>query len=96
MVKLSLQEIYCFTIEGKKLYALTENEKLLIKQRLYQIEELTDNDFLKINQSTIINIRKIKRFDTSLSGSLLVVLKNGYKDYVSRRQLKFVKERIGL
>ena len=32
----------------------------------------------------------------TLGGSLTVVLKNGYRDYVSRRQLKAVKERMGL
>ena len=44
----------------------------------------------------LINIDKIKRFDASLSGFLLVTLKNGYSDYVSRRNLKNVKERLGL
>ena len=53
-------------------------------------------DFIKINQSCIANIRQIQRFDTSFSGTLRVIFKNGYTDYVSRRQLKAVKERLGL
>lgn len=95
-VKLSLLEIYCFTVEGNKVYALTKDEKLQIKLRLYQIDEIADKSFVKINQSCIVNICTIKRFDASVSGTLRVTLKNGYTDYVSRRQLKAVKERLGL
>ena len=95
-VRLEWSEVYCFTVEDNKVYAVTENEKLQLKHRLYQIEELADNDFVKINQSCIANINHIKRFDASISGTLRVVFKNGYTDYVSRRQLKTVKERLGL
>ena len=96
IVKILLADVYCFNIENNKIYAILQNEKLQLKQRLYEVEKILDESFVKINQSCIVNIKKIKRFDASFSGSLLVILKNGYKDYVSRRQLKIVKERIGL
>ena len=47
--------------------------------------------FIKINQSTVANISKIARFGTSFDGSLYVTFKNGYRDYVSRRQISNVK-----
>lgn len=94
-VKFSLNEVNCFSVEGGKVYAFTE-EKLLLKSRLYKIEENLSESFIKINQSTIANVRMIKKFDASLGGSLRVIFKNGYSDYVSRRQLKKVKERLGL
>ena len=96
VVKLTSDLISCFTVEGNKVYALTDSEKLQIKLRLYQLEEMLPDTFVKINQSCIANIRKIERFDTSVSGTLLIKFKNGYKDYVSRRQMKTVKERFGL
>ena len=67
----------------------------MIKERLYTVENTVGDSFIKINQSCIVNIDKIERFEASFSGALTVVLKNGYKDYISRRQLKIVKERIG-
>ena len=93
---LSPSEIYCFAISGGKLYAHTENRRFEIKRRLYEAEALLGEDFVKINQSCIVNMRKIERFTVSFGGALLVVLKNGYKDYVSRRQLKTVKEKMGV
>ena len=95
-VALDPDGIYCFTVEGGKVYALTERERFQLRERLYAIEEALGDDFVKINQSCLVNVKKIARFDASLGGSLLVKLKNGYGDYVSRRQLKTVKERIGL
>ena len=93
---LSPDEVYCFITENGKTFAITENEKLLIKSRLYIIESSLGNSFVKLNQSCIANISRIKRFETGFSGSLTVIFKNGYKDYISRRQLKHVKERLGI
>lgn len=94
--KISSVDVCCFTVEDNKIFALTQKEKLQIKQRLYQLESILDESFVKINQSCIANTEKISRFDASLSGTLSVTFKNGYKDYVSRRNLKTVKERLGV
>ena len=95
-VKLNLNDIYCFFTEDNKVYALTENEKYRLKSRLYQLEENLNQNFVKINQSCIANIKSIGKFKASVGGSLTVVFKNGYVDFVSRRNLKNVKERLGL
>ncbi len=89
-------DIYCFVCESDKVYAVTEKEKYRIKSRLYKVEETLGKDFVKINQSCVANVKKIRRFEASPYGSLTVIFKNGYKDYVSRRQIKKVKERLGL
>ena len=94
-VKLDLSEIFCFICEENKIFALTEKERFKIKLRLYQLEEKLPQNFVKLNQSCIGNVKKIQRFNASFGGSLSVEFKNGYKDYVSRRQLKIVKERFG-
>ncbi len=93
---IELNDVICFNIEDNKVIAQTKNSKLWIKLRMYQLEEELDEKFVKINQSCIINIKKIKKFDASISGTLGVTLVNGYTDYVSRRQLKTVKERLKL
>ena len=95
-VRLKTDEVNCFIVEDNRVYALTDKDKYQLKQRLYQLEEMLPDNFVKINQSCIANIRQIKKFDTSISGTLVINFKNGYKDYVSRRQMKTVKERFGL
>ena len=95
-VKLDFDEICRFTVEDNRVFAETVNAKYRLKFRLREIEEKMPPVFVKINQSCLANINMIERFDASVSGSLLVKFKNGSTDYVSRRQLKTVKERFGL
>lgn len=94
--KLNPNKVNCFIIENSKIYAITDDDKYHVKLRLYSLEEMLGDNFIKINQSCIANIRKIKKFDSSISGTLSVIFKNGYKDYVSRRNIKSIKERLGL
>lgn len=94
--RLTPSEICCFTVEDNKICALVGKKKLLMKCRLYQLEETLSGSFLKINQSCLANVKMIERFDASIGGTLMVRFKNGYVDYVSRRNLKIVKERFGL
>ncbi len=95
IVRLDSKDVICFTVDDGKVYAITRGERLFVKQRLYQLEERFSLEFIKINQSCLVRVDKIKRFDSSIGGSLMVTLEGGYRDYVSRRQLKAVKERIG-
>ena len=96
IIKLNLMDIHCITVIDKKVYALLEGERYLLKERLYTLEEKLPREFVKINQSCLANIKQMDRFDTSISGTLKILFKNGYVDYVSRRQLKLIKERIGI
>ncbi len=95
-VPLTVSEVICFSVEAGKVYAVTDAERLWVKCRLYQLEENLPDHFVKLNQSCIANIRRIARFDASLAGALTVIFQNGQRDYVSRRNVKKVKERLGL
>ena len=96
IIKIDINDVVCFVSDNNKVFALIGDKKYQIKYRLYQIEELNLNMFIKINQSCLANKNKIKRFETSIGGALKVVFKNGYIDYISRRELKNVKKRMGL
>lgn len=90
-------DVCCFISEGNKIFALVDDKKYQIKYRLYQLEEMKINHhFMKINQSCYANIKQIKKFDLTILGTIKVIFNNGYTDYISRRQLKHVKERMGI
>ena len=96
IIKINVNDVSCFISENNKVYALINEKKYQIKQRLYQIEEMNLQSFIKLNQSCIANKNKIKKFESTIGGALKVIFKNGYIDYISRRELKNVKERMGL
>ena len=96
IIKIDINDVICFISENNKVYALIGDKKYQIRYRLYQIEELNLNMFIKINQSCLANKTKIKKFETTIGGALKVVFKNDYIDFISRRELKNVKKRMGL
>ena len=89
-------DVTCFISQNNKVFALIGEEQYKIKERLYQLEEMMDENYIKINQSCLANIKRIDRFSSSLGGAIMVLFDNGYKDYISRRELKKFKERMGL
>ena len=96
IIKIDINEVSCFISENNKVFALINDKKYQIKQKLYQIEEMNLNTFIRINQSCLANKKKIKKFESTIGGSLKVVFKNGYIDFISRRELKNVKQRMGI
>ena len=95
-VVLEYVKVSRFTVENDKIYAYVGQKRYRIKQRLYQIEQQMPDCFVRIHQSCLANLRQIARFEASYSGSLRVVFKNGDVDYVSRRNVRHVKERLGV
>ncbi len=95
-VRLSPEQIQLFTIRGGRLLAVTADREYTMRERLYMLEDELGDGFVKINQSCIANISAIAKFRPSVGGALCVVFKNGYTEYVSRRQLKAVKTAIGI
>ncbi len=88
-------QVDCFISEEGKTVAITDSGRYYLKTRLYILEEALDRGFVKINKSAIANISKIERFEVSFQGGLNVVFKSGYVDYVSRRNIRVIKERFG-
>lgn len=94
--KINPLHVECFFTSDEKIYASYKGEKYQLKKRLYELYEMYKETFIYINQGCLANLAYIDHFDTSISGTLMVIFKSGYKDYASRRQIKNIKERIGI
>jgi len=94
--KLNPFDVCCFVSENNKVFALVDDEKYVVRERLYQLEEILSDSFIKINQSCFANIKRIEKFSSTIGGSLMVHFENGYCDYIARREVKKVKERMGI
>ena len=92
---LAFSEIECVTVENGKTYALTvSGERFRLKRKLYEIGELLPAYFMKINKSSIANRNRIEKFAAAFSGSVDVIFKSGYRDYVSSRCLADIKKEL--
>ncbi|MBR2930566.1 MAG: LytTR family transcriptional regulator [Clostridia bacterium] len=87
--------VSAFISEEGGVYAILNGRRIALKERLYVLEERYGDRFMRVSQSCLANIGMIDRFEATFGASLAVIFKDGYRDIVSRRQLKQVKERIG-
>ena len=55
-----------------------------------------DHAFVRISNSEIINLKKVKSFDLSFAGTICVTLSNGQTTYVSRRYVSKIKQVLGM
>ena len=88
--------IQIYASEGK-VFALNPNGKYLLKLRLYEVEKrLPTNQFVRISNSEIINLKNVKNFDLSITGTICVKLSNGNTTYVSRRCVAKIRKILGI
>lgn len=82
---------------GGKVYAVSQEGEFILRQRLYELEEmLAGTDLVRISNSELVNLKKVKGFDLSLAGTICVKMKDGSVTYVSRRFVAKIKKILGL
>lgn len=82
---------------GGKVFAATKDGEYLLRLRLYETEErLNPSQFVRISNSEIINLKKVKNFDLSFTGTISVEMTNNTTTYVSRRYVAKIKKILGL
>ena len=91
---LSTNDILYFYSEGKKNYCKTENGIYQVKEKLYELENTLNNNFVRISSSCIINLNYIKCFESTFSRNIEVVFKDNSVQYVSRGKVKEVLKKI--
>ena len=96
MIILKSEEVYMIRVEGGDTVIYTENEKYYSRKRLYEMFEQIGTGFMQISKQTVINLSCIKSIETGFGGTLLLKLKNGSADYVSRKYLPNLKRYLGI
>lgn len=80
-----------------KVFAVTEKGEYTLRLRLYELEERLDKSmFVRISNSEIINLKKVKNFDLSFSGTICVKLYDNTVTYVSRRYVAKIRQILGI
>ena len=89
-------DIVALHAEKKWCRIYTDTANYSCRKRLYEIENMLGNDFMRISKSIIVNLRKIESVEAVFNGMLLLRMKNGSKEYVSRTYLPHMKEYLGI
>lgn len=93
LVFISQRDIVRVYTEGRRVLLQTEDETYNLKGSLSGIEDaLNRTRFLRISQSEIINIYKVRHFDFNLTGTIGVEFDCGIKTWASRSRIRDIKE----
>ena len=83
--------------QNKNVYLLTEKRQYRLRERLYELEDILDSDsFVRISNSEIVNVKKIIRLDTSITGTIRMYMKGDTQTFVSRRYVSRIKKTLKL
>ncbi|MGM9967445.1 LytTR family transcriptional regulator [Rummeliibacillus sp. TYF005] len=93
---LKASEIYTIYVEKGKVFLQTDEEEYQSKKKLYEIEEIFQKQFSRVNKSTLVNIDHIRSFQMDLVGTTLLILDNGTSVHVSRKYFKELKKKLGI
>ncbi|MGP1563337.1 LytTR family DNA-binding domain-containing protein [Filifactor alocis] len=66
------------------------------KERLYELEEKLNKNFVRISKSVLVNVEEIQSLEMEFNGKMKMNLKSGDVEYTSRSYLKDIKKALGL
>lgn len=96
IVILQPKEIYMVRVENKDTIIYGKEHRYRSRKRLYEMQQQLGAGFMQISKSTLVNLSYMSNVEVGFSGTLLLKLKNGCKDYVSRKYLPEFKKYLGL
>lgn len=96
IVVLKPEEIYMVRVEDGDTIIYGAKTQYRSRRRLYELSSQLGSKFMQISKTTLINLSYMDSIEPGFSGTLLLKLKNGNKDYVSRKYLPEFKRYLGL
>lgn len=92
-----LDEICYFETVGRDVYLTTIDDSYKIKERLYEVEELTENlKFIRVSKSHIVNVKMIKNVKSDFNSRYKLIMENDEKVFVTRTYIKEFRESLNL
>ena len=96
LIVLQPEEIYMVRVEDETTAIYTKEDRYISRKRLKEIFAQVGDRFIQISKSTIVNLKYLDSMEAGFGGTMMLKLKNGCKDYVSRFYLKALKQYLGL
>lgn len=93
----NVTDVFRIYTGNQKVYIQTHQGEYAIRYRLYELEAALDKkQFLRISNSEIVNIKKIRDIDLSITGRICIRFLNDTQTYVSRRYIPKIKKSLGI
>lgn len=96
IIVLQPKDIFMVRVEDGDTIIYGARQKYRSRKRLYELADQLGKQFMQISKTTLINLSYMDSIEPGFSCTLLLKLKNGNKDYVSRKYLPEFKKYLGL
>ena len=96
LIILKPDDIYMVRVEDGNTMIYGGNEVYYSRKRLYELKAQLGTKFMQISKCSLVNLKYLSSVEPGFSGTLLLKLKNGSKEYVSRKYLSDFKHYLGL
>ena len=96
LIILQPEDIFMVRVEDGDTILYGARQKYRSRKRLYELSIQLGKQFMQISKSTLVNLSYLDSIEPGLGGTMLLKLKNGCKDYVSRKYLPDFKRYLGL
>jgi Response regulator of the LytR/AlgR family len=87
----NINNILFFETDNNIIYAHTINDAFIVKKKLYELENILPDNYLRVSKSTIVNINQILSISHNFASSSLIEFNKTHKQvYVSRSYYKYL------
>ena len=93
---LTPQDVYMVRVESGETKVYTRQNSYSSRKRLYELLDQLGEGFMQISKACAVNLSYIQSVEAGFGGGLLLKMKNGVSDYVSRKYLPDLKDYLGI
>ena len=96
MIVLEAESISVIRVEDEKVYVVSEGITYRVGKRMYELLEMLGKDFMQVSKSASINLKYLKSVEPYFNGVMVLHLKDGEKEYISRKYVPMLKKYLGI
>ena len=96
MIVLEADTISVIRVDSEKVYVVSDGETYRVNRRMYELLEILGKDFMQISKSASINLKYLKSVEPYFNGVMVLHLKDGEKEYISRKYVPELKKYLGI
>ena len=96
MIVLEADTISVIRVENEKVFVVSEGVTYRVGKRMYELLEILGKDFMQVSKSASINLNFLKSVEPYFNGVMVLNLKDGEKEYISRKYVPELKKYLGI
>ena len=96
MIVLEADTISVIRVDNEKVFVVSEGVTYRVGKRMYELLEVLGKEFMQVSKSAAINLSYLESVEPSFNGIMLLHMKSGEKEYISRKYVPGLRKYLGI